>query len=52
MLVIPGRRERLKIGTMRNAFAYVFAGSGTFLGVADPHAVLTESTLDPNANPR
>ena len=28
--VPPGQRKRLKVETTRNAFAYVFAGSGTF----------------------
>ena len=40
--VAPGQRKRLKIETTRNAFAYVFAGSGTFRDASDPHAVLTE----------
>jgi redox-sensitive bicupin YhaK (pirin superfamily) len=35
--------------TTRNAFAYVFAGSGTFRDASDPRAVLTESAVDPNA---
>ena len=46
------RRKRLKIETTRNAFAYVFAGSGTFRDGSDPRAVLTESAVDPNANPK
>jgi hypothetical protein len=37
---------------VRNAFAYVFAGSGTFRDASDPRAVLTESAVDPNANPK
>ncbi len=41
--VAPGRRKRLKVETTRNAFAYVFAGSGTFRDASDPQAVLTES---------
>jgi redox-sensitive bicupin YhaK (pirin superfamily) len=40
--VAPERRKRLKIETTRNAFAYVFAGSGTFQDASDPKAVLTE----------
>ena len=46
--VAPGQRKRLKIETTRNAFAYVFAGSGTFHDASDPRAVLTEqvATLD------
>ena len=49
--VAPGRRRRLKVDITRNAFAYVFAGSGTFRDASDPQAVLTESGLDPNAAP-
>jgi quercetin 2,3-dioxygenase len=40
--VAPNQRKRLKIETTRNAFAYVFAGSGTF----------RESAIDPNARPK
>ncbi|MGH9655461.1 MAG: pirin family protein [Bryobacteraceae bacterium] len=43
--VPPNQRKRLKIETTRNAFAYVFAGSGTFRDASDPQAVLTESAL-------
>jgi redox-sensitive bicupin YhaK (pirin superfamily) len=50
--VPPGRRKRIAIETTRNAFAYVFAGSGTFRDASDPRAVLTESGADPNAQPR
>ena len=49
--VAPGKRKRLKVETTRNAFAYVFAGSGTFRDSSDPRAVLTESATDPNAAP-
>jgi quercetin 2,3-dioxygenase len=45
----PEQRKRLKIETTRNAFAYVFAGSGTFRDASDPRAVLTEDAVDPNA---
>jgi redox-sensitive bicupin YhaK (pirin superfamily) len=48
--VAPGKRKRLKVETTRNAFAYVFAGAGTFRDASDPQAVLTESA-DPNAAP-
>src|SRR6202040_2806700 len=44
-------RKRLKIETTRNAFAYVFAGSGTFGDSSAPRAVLTESGADPAAAP-
>jgi quercetin 2,3-dioxygenase len=49
--VAPGRRKRLKVETTRTAFAYVFAGSGTFRDASTPQAVLTESGVDPNATP-
>src|SRR3979411_3488195 len=42
--VAPGQRKRLKVETTRNAFAYVFAGSGTFKDASGPRAVLTEAT--------
>jgi quercetin 2,3-dioxygenase len=50
--VPPNLRKRLKIETTRKAFAYVFAGSGTFRDASSPRAVLTESAIDPNADPR
>jgi len=50
--VPPGRRKRLRVETTSNAFAYVFAGSGTFRDASDPRAVLTESGADPNAPAR
>jgi redox-sensitive bicupin YhaK (pirin superfamily) len=49
--VAPGKRKRLKVETTRNAFAYVFAGSGTFRDASAPRAVLTESGVDPNETP-
>jgi hypothetical protein len=49
--VPPGRQKRLKIETTRNAFAYVFAGSGTFRDASDPQAVLTEQVAQPEAAP-
>src|SRR5438046_8413720 len=51
IFVPPGQKKRLKVETTRNAFAYVFAGSGTFRDSSDPRAVLTESAIDPNAAP-
>jgi redox-sensitive bicupin YhaK (pirin superfamily) len=42
--VPPGRKKRLKVETTRHAFAYVFAGSGTFRDASDPRGVLTEAT--------
>jgi redox-sensitive bicupin YhaK (pirin superfamily) len=47
--VPPFKRKRIKVETTRNAFAYVFAGAGTFRDASDPQAVLTESGVDPNA---
>jgi redox-sensitive bicupin YhaK (pirin superfamily) len=47
--VPPFTRKRIKVETTRNAFAYVFAGSGTFRDASNPQAVLTESAVDPNA---
>src|SRR5262249_54845498 len=40
--VAPGKRKRLAVETSRHAFAYVFAGSGTFRDASTPHGVLTE----------
>jgi len=49
--VPPGQRKRLKVETTRNAFAYVFAGSGTFRDASDPQAVLTEQVAPVDAAP-
>jgi redox-sensitive bicupin YhaK (pirin superfamily) len=49
--VPPLKRKRIQVETTRNAFAYVFAGAGTFRDASDPRAVLTESAVDPNADP-
>jgi redox-sensitive bicupin YhaK (pirin superfamily) len=49
--VPPGRRKRLKVEVTRNAFAYVFAGSGTFRDASEPRAVLTEQAAAPDAAP-
>jgi hypothetical protein len=48
----PNKRKRIKVETTRNAFAYVFAGAGTFSDASEPRAVLTESAVDPNAQPK
>jgi len=42
--VPAGGRKRLPVETTNHAFAYVFAGSGTFRDASDPHGVLTEQT--------
>ena len=47
----PFKRKRIQVETTRNAFAYVFAGAGTFRDASEPQAVLTESAVDPNAQP-
>jgi quercetin 2,3-dioxygenase len=40
--VPAGRRKTLAVETDRHAFAYVFAGSGTFRDASQPFGVLTE----------
>ena len=40
--VPPGRRRTLSVDTRRQAFAYVFAGSGLFSNASGPRAVPTE----------
>jgi redox-sensitive bicupin YhaK (pirin superfamily) len=40
--VSPGRRKVIAVDTRRNAFAYVFEGSGTFRDASEPLGVLTE----------
>ena len=42
--VPPGRRKALPIETTRHAFAYVFAGAGTFRDASAPQGVLTDTT--------
>jgi len=42
--VPAGGRKRLPVETTNHAFAYVFAGSGTFRDASDPQGVLTEQT--------
>jgi redox-sensitive bicupin YhaK (pirin superfamily) len=46
--VPPGQRKRLKVETSRHAFAYVFAGSGTFRDGSQPRGVLTERVDGPD----
>jgi redox-sensitive bicupin YhaK (pirin superfamily) len=41
--VPPGRTRRLAVETSRHAFAYVFAGAGTFRDASQPQGVLTEA---------
>src|SRR3989454_7620430 len=40
--VPPGKRKTLPVDTRRNAFAYVFEGSGTFRDASPPFGVLTD----------
>ncbi len=47
--VPPGMKRRIAVETTRHAFAYVFAGGGTFRDASHPRAVLMESAVDPNA---
>jgi redox-sensitive bicupin YhaK (pirin superfamily) len=49
--VPPGKKKRIQVETSRNAFAYVFAGAGSFRDASAPQAVLTESGVDANAAP-
>jgi len=49
--VPPFKRKSIRVETTRSAFAYVFAGAGTFRDASEPQAVLTESGADPNAAP-
>jgi quercetin 2,3-dioxygenase len=46
--VPPGHKKRLPVDRANNAFAYVFAGSGTFRDASDPQAVMTEQVGGPN----
>jgi redox-sensitive bicupin YhaK (pirin superfamily) len=41
--IAPGRRKALPVETMRQAFAYIFAGDGKFCNASGPLAVPTES---------
>ncbi len=52
--VPPGRTRTFRVETTRHAFAYVFAGAGTFRGASDPIPAPTEyvddrGTTDPVA---
>jgi redox-sensitive bicupin YhaK (pirin superfamily) len=44
--VPPNKKRRIRVETTRNAFAYVFAGAGTFRDASEPQAVLTEQAGD------
>ncbi len=45
--VPPNRRKSIPVETSRHAFAYVFAGSGTFLRASDPRPIPTELVGEP-----
>ncbi|HEU0222485.1 MAG TPA: pirin family protein [Paracoccaceae bacterium] len=47
--VPPGKRRSFKVEVERHAFAYVFAGSGSFRDASAPFGVLTEKEL-PDGN--
>ncbi len=49
--VPPNTRKRIRVDLTRNAFAYVFAGEGTFRDASEPRAVLTEHAAVPEAAP-
>ena len=42
----PGIRKTLQVETSRQAFAYVFAGAGTFRNASDPQLVKTDRMGD------
>jgi len=43
--VPPGKRKTLKVETYRQAFAYIFEGTGTFRDASAPQDILRESIL-------
>lgn len=43
----PGARKRLAVETTRNAFAYIFEGSGRFRDASEPRAVQTDPVGEP-----
>jgi quercetin 2,3-dioxygenase len=49
--VPPGRKRTLPVETVRQAFAYVFSGSGKFCNASGPLAVPTESVEWLNTKP-
>ena len=44
--VPAGKRKSLKVETYRQAFAYIFEGSGSFSGASQPFGVLREELVD------
>jgi len=49
--VPPGVRKTLPVETTRHAFAYVFAGAGTFRDASSPQGVLTDTTGEIDEKP-
>jgi redox-sensitive bicupin YhaK (pirin superfamily) len=49
--VPPGARKRLAVETTRNAFAYIFEGSGRFRDASEPRAVQTDPVGEPAPGP-
>ncbi len=49
--VPPGLRKRLPVETTRHAFAYIFAGSGSFTNASDPRPTSTEVYGGASAGP-
>jgi redox-sensitive bicupin YhaK (pirin superfamily) len=49
--VPPGRRKRITVDRTNHAFAYIFAGSGSFRDASEPLGVMNEltGTVDPAA---
>jgi redox-sensitive bicupin YhaK (pirin superfamily) len=45
VLVPPGKRKTLPVETYRQAFAYIFEGSGTFAGASQPFGALRETVV-------
>ncbi len=44
--VPPGVKKTFKVEVERHAFAYIFAGSGSFAASSEPFGVLTEKEID------
>ncbi len=45
VFVPPGKRKTLKVETYRQAFAYIFEGSGSFRDASAPQDIMRESVL-------
>jgi redox-sensitive bicupin YhaK (pirin superfamily) len=46
VFVPPGKRKVLPVETYRQAFAYIFEGSGMFSGASQPFGALREAVID------